>query len=244
MRYSPSLRGFAAGVLVGLLAGSAGMASATFGLNGWSRFSEDFRNGYLNGFLDMANLARNLEPGGWVDERYPAFPMAKPQEWRGIIDKLYQDPANKDYLITSIIQLAAKTLEQRYGKPTDPAVRAKARMEAQLAAVRERKLRQAAKEGQKPAAEAAANAPESAKPAAAPPAAPAAKPVDPALQEKIAKIAVPPRTKKWCRCDGTDPQAAREKRRAEAAAAEAEDEAPAAKPAPAAPAPKPAPASK
>ena len=65
MRYSPSLRGFAAGVLVGLLAGSAGMASATFGLNGWSRFSEDFRNGYLNGFLDMANLALSILLSPW-----------------------------------------------------------------------------------------------------------------------------------------------------------------------------------
>lgn len=208
MRSGSTLRGFTIGLLVGLLAGSAGMASATFGMNGWTRFSEDFRNGYMNGFLDMANLARNLQPGGWVDERYPPFPQAKPQEWRGVIDKLYQDPANKDYTITSMIQLAAKTMEGRYGKPVDPALRAKARMDAQLAAVREKMMKQQAEAAAK--GQAAPAAPGAAAGTAAPPAATAS--------GEAVELPVPARPKKWCRCDGTDPAAARAKRRAEAAA--------------------------
>lgn len=198
------------------------MASATFGLTGWSRFSEEFRNGYLNGFLDMANLARNLEPGGWVDERYPSFPKVKPQEWRGAIDKLYQDPANKDYLITSMIQLAARTMKERYGAPTDPSQRARARMLAQLAAVKAKNERRAAAVAAKDPAEAPRGDKAGDKPAEAK----ANVAVQPA--GKPAQLPLPPHRKKWCRCDGTDPEAARAKHREEAAAREAaEDAAPA-----------------
>lgn len=195
MRYAPSLRGFTAGVLVGTILGSVGVAAATFGLKGWSRFSEDFRNGYVNGFLDMANLARNLDPGGWVDKRYPYLPAVKPQEWRGVIDKLYTEPANKDYLITSAMQLAAKRLEDRYGKAVDPLLRQQKRSQSQLEAV-----------GKKMAAKSGVKNPATPTPKAA---------------EGPAVIPLEPSPRKWCRCDGTDPKAAREKRRAEAAAAEA-----------------------
>lgn len=203
MRYGPSLRGFVVGVLVGSVIGSAGVAGATFGLKGWSRFTEDFRNGYVNGFLDMANLARNLEPGGWVDKRYPYLPAVKPQEWRGVVDKIYTEPANKDYLITSVMQLAGKRLEDRYGKAEDPLLRQKRRSEAQMAALR-KKLDEDAKKG-KPVTPAAKPA-ESAKPA-----------VEKPSSEPV-QVPAPPRSKKWCRCDGTDAKAAREKRKAEAAA--------------------------
>lgn len=208
---------------MGTILGSAGVAAATFGLKGWTRFSEDFRNGYVNGFLDMANLARNLEPGGWVDKRYPYLPAVRPQEWRGVIDKLYTEPANKDYLITSMMQLAAKRLEDRYGKAEDPLLRQKRRSDAQMEAVR----RKMAAEGGAGSAEtespktAQTESPKTAQtqsPKTAAPAGtkPSAEPV---------KIPVEPRSRKWCRCDGTDPKAAREKRRAEAAAAEAAEEA-------------------
>lgn len=224
MRNGTSLRGFTVGVLVGVLAGSAGMASATFGLKAWTRLSDDYRTGYINGFLDMATLARNLQPGGWVDERYPAFPQARPLEWKGTIDKLYEDPANKDFLITSMIQLAGKKMEERYGKPTDPAQRAKARMDAQLAALKNKFAKSAentAEKNKEEAADAAAKAP--AKPAEKPAA--AATPAVPLPEGKAVQVPVPPRSnRKWCRCDGTDYKAAREKRRAEAAAAEAAEE--------------------
>lgn len=205
MRYGPSLRGFVVGVLVGSVIGSVGVAGATFGLKGWSRFSEDFRNGYVNGFLDMANLARNLEPGGWVDKRYPYLPGVKPQEWRFVIDKIYTEPANKDYLITSVMQLAGKRLEDRHGKAEDPLLRQKRRSEAQMEALR-KKLSQGAKLTPAPPPP-AAKPDEAAKPAGEKPASGA--------------VEVPPRSRKWCRCDGTDPKAAREKRKAEAAAEEA-----------------------
>jgi hypothetical protein len=224
MRYGPSLRGFTVGVLVGTILGSAGVAAATFGLKGWSRFSEDFRNGYVNGFLDMANLARNLEPGGWVDKRYPQLPAVRPQEWRGVIDKLYTEPANKDYLITSAMQLAAKRLEDRYGKAEDPLLRQKKRSEAQMAAVR-RKL--AAEGGAGEAETQSPKVTETQSPKVAETESPkTAETESPKVAAPEAgQEAVAPRTKKWCRCDGTDPKAAREKRRAEAAAAEAAEEA-------------------
>lgn len=211
MRYGPSLRGFVVGVLVGSVIGSVGVAGATFGLKGWSRFSEDFRNGYVNGFLDMANLARNLEPGGWVDKRYPYLPAVKPQEWRGVIDKIYTEPANKDYLITSMMQLAGKRLEDRYGKAEDPLLRQKRRTDAQMEALR-KKLSQGAKLN----------------PATPPPAAKpdeAAKPAGEKPASGAVEVPVPPRPRKWCRCDGTDPKAAREKRKAEAAAEESRSDA-------------------
>src|SRR5690349_21595412 len=114
MRFQFSLRDFGAGAVLGLALGTAGVSAAAFGYDGWNKFSYDFRVGYVNGFLSMANLARNLDPGGWVDSKYPMVPTAKPAEWAAKVDELYKDPENQHYSMTSILQTAAHELEKKY----------------------------------------------------------------------------------------------------------------------------------
>ena len=184
MRRSGSIRGFSVGVVVGILVASAGMAVAAFGYKGWQRVSEDFRNGYVQGFIEMANLARNLDPGGWVDTKYPYVPKAKFIEWRVRADELYAKPENQKYAIDSLLQLVARDLEGRYGT-----VRAEERqrsiMAMQLKQLYERQVEEAKAKGLPP------------------PPAPAELPKDFVPHKTIAKPDKK-RTKKWCRCDGSD----------------------------------------
>jgi hypothetical protein len=217
-----TLRGFGAGLLIGILVGSAGIATAAFGLKGWNTFSSDFRLGYIAGFLEMANITRNLDPGGWVDLRYP-YVEAEPLEWFAKVDELYKTPENSDYSITTMMQLAAVELEKVKGKAPSPEERAAKRFLQQLEAVRQRAI------------------------------AAGKLPPDAAVKKPLAPKPLPPKSatkpadapeKKWCRCDGKDPKAARAERRAKAAAEESKAKAAspdAAKPVPA-PAGKPAPA--
>lgn len=217
MRQAGSVRGFLVGVFVGTLIGSVGMAAASFGYSGWTRFSRDFRGGYIAGFLDMANLARNLQPGGWVDKRYPYLPQVQLPEWEGVVEKLYADPANQKYRISSILQAAATKLVERYGAPADPMDRALIRSQQQLANL-SRRLTAKAAEDAKAAATATDKGAAPAKDAVAPGKdAAAVKPAPPAA----AKVAAAPRPRKWCRCDGSDPRAEREARKKAKAAAEA-----------------------
>jgi len=205
-----TIRGFAAGVLVGVVIGSAGIGAAAIGHKGWMRFSEDFRGGYVAGFIEMANLARNLQPGGWVDQRYPYLPQVKWIEWRDTVTQLYVDPENQSYSISSMLQLASHELEKKYGKAGDPQLRVMEKMKTQLSAVVKNRELTAAKN---PAAGAAAVAP-----------APASSPtivVQPSSPMTRVEI---PRVRKWCRCDGKDPKAAQAERQARAKAAEAAEE--------------------
>src|SRR3569832_948218 len=89
MKTSPSSRAIGAGILVGKLIGSAGIAAAGFGWKAWSSLKTDYKLGYVGGFLDMANLARNLQPGGWVDTKYPYLPQVKPYLCAAELDQLY-----------------------------------------------------------------------------------------------------------------------------------------------------------
>lgn len=207
MRIQGTVRGFGFGVVVGVMIGSAGLAAAAFGYKGWERFSSDFKVGYINGFLEMANLARNLDPGGYVDIKYPMVPKAKPMHWADEVNRLYADPANQKYSITSIMQLAAHELEKKFGKGPDPHERTRRRMEQQLEALRRKReaMGLPPKEPKKQVI-----APEKVEPAPGTKAEPAA----PAV----------PRQKKWCRCDGKDPKAERERRRAEAPEREKQEE--------------------
>lgn len=205
MRKQGSARGFCAGVIVGAMIGSAGLAAAALGQQGWAKLSQDFRVGYVTGFLQMANLARNLDPGGYIDIKYPQVPKARPVAWAAEVDRLYKDPENQKYTITSIMQLAASELEKKYGKALDPQERTRRRMEYQLQALA-RKREAAGLKPKDPTKQAIA--PErTVKPA--PP-----KPKEPAK----------PKQKKWCRCDGKDPQAERQRRRAEAEIRDQKDE--------------------
>ncbi|MFN2375618.1 MAG: hypothetical protein ABR538_03725 [Candidatus Binatia bacterium] len=197
MRTRTSLRGFLIGVLVGVLAGSAGMAAAAIGYKGWSRFTTDFKAGYIAGFLDMASLARNLQPGGYVDEHYPEVPTVKILEWRTMVEELYQDPKNQKYSMTSLLQLAAHKLVEKHGKGFSPEERTLRRMQGQLEALKRRQ-------------EKAGIAPT---------------PEKPKLLEAPAKVVAPPAKedvrpkRKWCRCDGKIPKEERVRRKAEAESA-------------------------
>lgn len=178
---SPS--GFGRGVFVGLLAGlvlgSSAMVLAAPTGKGWARFTEDFRFGYVFGFLDMANVARNLEPGGYVDERYPLWPQAKPTEWKALVDELYRNPENQKYPLTAILRMAGENLEKKYGPAPSIVERLKPQLSTLMKVAEESKAAAAAKakaEGKPDPAEAkavqkaeakVAAATEAAKPAAA-----------------------------------------------------------------------------
>jgi hypothetical protein len=209
MRDQRSLRGFSAGavggVLVGMILGSTGMAVASFGYEGWQRFSEDFKVGYVTGFIAMANLARNLDPGGWVDMKYPQVDKAKPSEVAAVVTDLYKKPENKDYSMASILQAATHDLEKKYGKALSSDERIHAKMNQQLEAMR--KKREAAGLASKDSTTKVVEAPPA---VVAPPA---------------EALVAAKRPRKWCRCDGTDPKEATARRRAAAAAEEAKEEA-------------------
>ncbi len=201
MRRKISLRDFGAGAVLGLLLGTAGLSAASFGYDGWAKFSLDFKGGYITGFMAMANLARNLDPGGYVDTQYPLVTQAKPGEWVSVIDGLYKKPENQGYQVTSIIQYAAHELEKKYGKALPAEERTRRRMEAQLQALKKRREAAALQAG---------------KEAPAPP-----KHI--AQPEKTVKTPALPKEKparKWCRCDGKNPKEERAKRRAARAEAE------------------------
>jgi hypothetical protein len=220
MKARRSLGGFAAGVVVGALFGSSAIALAAFGYKGWQKFPYEFKQGYIAGFLDMALLARNLDPGGWVDIKYPFVPKVSPTEWYKTVEEVYKDPENQEYLMTTVMQVASHNLKKKYGQIVTPEERTRARMQMQLDAVRHNK---------EIAAAAAANADSAGTPAPATPPKPVEKPAvkPPATPEASAPakpaVAKPPR--KWCRCDGTDPKKATAERKARAALEEAEEDA-------------------
>lgn len=216
MRRRFSIRDFGAGAIAGLMLGTSGFAAAALGYEGWQKLSQDFKIGYVAGYLDMSNIARNLDPGGYIDTKYPKA-HAKPVEWAAMVDVLYKDPAYQRYTINSMMQAAAVKLEEKYGK-TDPVQRSRDRMAFQMEAMRRKKEAQAKKKG--------APAPEVKHQKA------------PERTVSAPKKPTTPKPRKWCRCDGKDPKAERAKRRAareEAArAAAAGEKAPATGTAPAA----------
>ena len=196
MRYRISFRDFIAGAVFGLLVGSATLSVASIRYEGWARLSQDFKTGYVTGFLSCANLVRNLDPGGFLDSKYPAVPQATPTEWAAAVDQLYKDPANQGYSIHSILQSAAQEMERKYGKAIDPHIRAAQRALSQMARLKKKS------EAEGPVVK----KPE--KIVKAP--------------EKTVKQPVTKKPRKWCRCDGKDPKVERAKRRAEAARKAAE----------------------
>lgn len=217
-----TVRGFAAGVLVGVLIGSAGIGAAAIGHMGWMRFSEDFRGGYVAGFIEMANLARNLQPGGWVDQRYPYLPQVKWIEWRDKVTELYAAPENKDYSLASILQLASHELEKKYGKAVDPEYRTMQKLQSQLAIVaknRELEVSKQAGAGTQPPAPGAPST------LVAKPGPPGSAPTLVAKAPSLPKASDTPRPRKWCRCDGKDPKAAQAERKARAEAEEDKEDA-------------------
>lgn len=204
MRYLRSCRSFVAGIVLGILIGSAGVGAASMGYKAWNGLSQDYKIGYVTGFLAMARLARNLQPGGYIDSRYPEINKAKPVEWANVVDELYADPKNRDYTINSIMQSAAHRLEEKYGPPLSPHERTRRRMQQQLQAVRKNldKKTETMPSGQE---KTVVEAP----PKEVPPPSSESGEVDPAPKKK---------QKKWCRCDGTDFREARRQRQAAAAA--------------------------
>ncbi len=192
-------KAFIAGILLGVLIGTAGLAAAAIGYKGWQGFSTDFKSGYIAGYLMMSKLARNLDPGGWVDEHYPYVLKATTAEWKDTIDAVYAKPENQQYSIESVLQIAAKELAEKHGGAVSGEDRQYALLRQRLQAMREKQIANLKAKGQ---------------------------PIPPQLEKPISdlKLAAPktvakkdrPKEKKrkWCRCDGTDPKAARAARRA------------------------------
>jgi hypothetical protein len=200
MRKFSFLRGFSSGVAIGVLVGSAGMAAAAFGYKGWQVFSNDFKGGYVSGFLDMANLARNLQPGGWVDDHYAYLPGVRVIEWKLKLDEIYSKPENQKYSVESALQLAGHELEEKHGKSLTPEERERSITMQMLAARRKKQIEEATAKGLPPPPEIVM--PDASVPAHAP---------------RTAGDPNKPKVRKWCRCDGTDPKLARQQRKARAA---------------------------
>lgn len=190
MRSFRSLRGFVPGLLLGLLLGSAGVAGAGIYYKGWQRFSNDFKTGYVTGFLDMARLARNLDPDGWVNKKYPDSGKAAFVEWANMLDVLYKKPENQEYSVASLLQLAAAELQKKYPPPPDAPDPEQQKTVEAIHRLQEKARQIDAKSGKAPDA--------------------AAAPVPDAKYEGEAKP-IPPKTAKrtepkFCRCDDCVPR--------------------------------------
>lgn len=163
--------GLVVGIVLGFVIGSASIATATFGYKGWQRFGGEFQLGYLAGFFDMANLARNLDPGGFVDENYPVWPNVRLREWQQTVDGLYQDPKNQEYGMYAMLRIAAAEMKKKHGPGQTTIERLAPRFRQQID--RAKKAEAAARAGSgdsKPAAPAVTGAPP--KPASAAPPSP------------------------------------------------------------------------
>lgn len=132
-------------MVLGFAIGSASMATAAFSYKGWQRFSGDFRLGYLAGFFDMANLARNLDPGGFIDENYPVWPNVKLYQWREMVSKLYEDPENREYGMYAMMRLAGEEMKKKYGPAPTAVERLTPRFKEQVE--RARKAQEAKRAG-------------------------------------------------------------------------------------------------
>lgn len=214
MNVRQSFRGFGLGVLVGLLVGSTGVATAALGYKGWERFSKDFLQGYIVGFMEMSNLARNLHPGGWVDQRYP-YGDAKSAEWYPLLDEFYKDPKYQGYTLPSLLGAASTVLAERHNIPSADE-RARKRFQEQLMAAQKRAAAEAAKTGASPEDAAQAGSEVASEKAAKK----AAKNAAGGDSNKVPAVGEPAERsgRKWCRCDGKDPKVERLRRRAKAEA--------------------------
>jgi len=183
MRLKGGPWGIVVGIVLGFSIGSVSVATAMLGYKGWQRFSDDFKVGYLTGFFDMSNLARNLDPDGYIDEHFPLWPNVKVREWRELIDELYRKPENQQYGMFGMVQLAGQELKKKHGAPPKVAERLAPALQEQVE--RARKAEQAATPRKPAVAGAKSQAPKT----------PAAPRPNPWAHKK-----------KWCRC----PEAATE----------------------------------
>jgi len=163
MRLKNGPWGFGAGIVLGLMIGSASLSVAAFGYKGWQRFGRDFQLGYLTGFFDMANLARNLDPDGYVDENFPLWPKARLTDWHNAVNELYMDPENREYGMYAILRLAAEELKKKYGPAPSAAKRLQPAFTEQIQRARKaeqealsKDMAQKAQNSQEPAAAASA----------------------------------------------------------------------------------------
>ena len=108
-------RGVAMGFALGFLVGSAGVASAAFGRQGWDRFGLLFKQGYVAGFIDCVRIAKAIDPFSYIATNFPAPPRAKPIVWVRTIDDLYAKDEHKDRTLAQILIIAGAKLEKDFG---------------------------------------------------------------------------------------------------------------------------------
>ncbi len=215
MRLKSGPWGLAAGIVLGFVIGSTSVAVAAFGYKGWQRFGRDFQVGYLAGFFDMANLARNITPGGFIDERYPLWPKATLADWHDAVNEVYENPDNQGYGMYEIVQLAAVELKKKYGPAPTAVERLAPILNEQLKRARQGVNAAKAKaESQMPAVT-GTSAATGAAVAAAPPKLPAEPPASPWAHKK----------RRCCACpDAAKDSAGEEKAGADSAAVAAKRE--------------------
>ncbi|HYC54156.1 MAG TPA: hypothetical protein VEL28_04380 [Candidatus Binatia bacterium] len=172
MRRHGLTSGFFAGLTIGIIIGSVGLSAGAVGYKAWMTNGQDFRLGYISGFMDMTMLARNLHPQGFIDETYPFFKNARIRDYYDAIDNFYKDPENQKHSMYSAMTLISDEMEKKFGKPQSAIERMAPNIEKKLEAARAKQAARAASAG-------AAKAP-----AAAP------KPAAPK----------PPKRKIWCKC--------------------------------------------
>lgn len=110
-------KGFALGVVAGAVLGSAAMAGASVTYKAWSRGSDDFRIGYIHGFLDVVRMAKNENPFGEIDRRYHLWAEVKPFEWYMHLVQFYRKEENHKYETSAALEFVSAELQQKHGKP-------------------------------------------------------------------------------------------------------------------------------
>ena len=115
---------FAAGVLVGVIAGlTAGMvtvAHSTTGKKAWDRFGDMFQAGYVSGFLDCVSIAKAMDRESYVARNYIMPPAIKPSHYQVWINEAYQDPKNGEKTVPQLLVLAGYRLQAKYGPEVPP----------------------------------------------------------------------------------------------------------------------------
>ncbi len=111
------LRGLVAGLIVGIIIGAAGLVAAGTGKKLWLERGQEFQVGYLSGFFDAALMGRNLEPGGFFDQRYPMWPGVKLMSWYHEALAVAKEDESEGYTMAQVLGAVAGRFHKKHGKP-------------------------------------------------------------------------------------------------------------------------------
>jgi len=110
---------FAAGVVAGVLFGTATLSVAGLGLKAWKGNPAYLQAGYISGFTDAVRIARAQNSESYLALTYPLPSHASTIEWQKEINRLYEDPKFAEAPVSALMAIAGRRLVSRYGALSD-----------------------------------------------------------------------------------------------------------------------------